>query len=315
MALVAMYFTAVLVGGTAAQQDGSSLLQVSVRSFGQEQLTFMYDTFTEGAFSHMPADAPLWCKNDTLLSWKQRKERMLQHATLQWAKKMMKQLLEENSTVPEWMNTMVSDDEKRGKTKWAVLEARRLKEEGKTIPQWMADLVEEDAKWANRWAACKSAEIKAAGEEVPAWMLANGRRGILDAAKERAAELREQLQELDKERQQETALVDAHGDFALAKDRIFMSGRTKLFDTTSLSQQFQVLELAVEELDSAEDEMLHFPEIKSFRRMRRALPLVKSVLEEFNRLLEARSLLLLEQLENRSVSDAPSGSSSSRVSV
>jgi len=61
----------------------------------------------------MDEEAPEWCKNETELTWKQRKERMQQHATLQWAKKQAKSLRDENKTMPEWMEKIVTDDENR----------------------------------------------------------------------------------------------------------------------------------------------------------------------------------------------------------
>merc|ERR1719291_1172151 len=89
------------------------------------------------------------------------------------------------------MDRLVSDDEKRGRTKWAVAESKRMKAEGKETPKWMDELVAEDAKWANRWAACKVASLQQANEEAPQWMIENGRKGIMDAASEKAAELQE----------------------------------------------------------------------------------------------------------------------------
>merc|ERR1719382_2417767 len=103
-------------------------------------------------------EAPEWCKNETELTWQQRKERMQQHATLQWAKKQATKLRDENQTIPEWMDKIVTDDENRGKLKWAVSEFKRLKE---------------DERWANRWAACKAHELRAQKLEVPPWMLDN----------------------------------------------------------------------------------------------------------------------------------------------
>jgi len=213
-------------------------------------------SFMEGNFGLVADDAPTWCKNDTQLTWAQRKERMEQHNTLLWAKKMVKTLQDaagENATIPEWMDKIVSDDDKKGKCRWAVQESKRLKAEGTETSQWMEDLVAEDAKWANRWAACKVAQLKAVDEEPPAWMVENGRRGVLEAATEKVEELQEEIEQMDLEREQEVALVDAHGDATLADQN--MLAMTKAVRTTTLSQQSHVLEGALEELDHAEVEM------------------------------------------------------------
>merc|ERR1719394_446230 len=114
------------------------------------------------------------------------------------------------------MDKLMSDDEKRGKAKWAVQESKRLKTEGKGTPKWMDELVEEDAKWANRWAACKAAELKEANEEVPQWMVENGRKGMLEAATEKAAELQEEIEEMEEEKDKDEALVSAQGDVQTA---------------------------------------------------------------------------------------------------
>merc|ERR1719440_1260637 len=118
------------------------------------------------------------------------------------------------------MGKIVSNDEKRGKAKWAVQESKQLKSEGKETPKWMDELVQEDAKWANRWAAYKAAELKEANEEVPQWMLENGRKGIFEAASEKAAELQEEIDEMEEEKDQESALVDAQGDVDVANQRM-----------------------------------------------------------------------------------------------
>merc|ERR1740121_3385850 len=134
---------------------------------------------------------------------------MEQHATLQWAKKMVKQLREtdgENATIPEWMDKIVSDDENRGKLKWAVTESKRLKAEGKEAPEWMMALVREDDRWANRWAACKANELRAESMDVPAWMLDNARKGMMEYSSEKAAELQEQIQEVETEKEKDEAL-------------------------------------------------------------------------------------------------------------
>jgi len=228
----------------AASVPGGSAVAVYDGSFG---------TFAEGAFGRLPSDAPSWCKAEADLTWKQRKERMEQHTTLEWAKKQAKRLHEENETVPEWMDKLVSDDEKRGKMKWAVGEVKRLKAEGKEVPQWMTDLEAESARWADRWAACKSAELRAAGEDVPLWMAENARKGIMEAAKEKAEELQEELDELEEQKAEETALVGAQGDVSLAGQRLL--ARNRKASSTTLAQQTHVLEVALEELDTAESKM------------------------------------------------------------
>jgi len=228
----------------AASVSGAGAVVVYDGSFG---------TFAEGAFGPLPADAPAWCKAEADLTWKQRKERMEQHATLEWAKKQAKRLQEENETVPEWMDKLVADDEKRGKMKWAAAEGKRLRSEGQEVPQWMAELEAEDRKWANRWAACKSAELKAAGDEVPAWMAENARNGIMEAAKEKAEELQEQLDELEQEKDEETALVGAQGDVTVANQKLLAKSRK--VDTTTVAHQTRVLEVALEVLDEAESKM------------------------------------------------------------
>merc|ERR1719440_1814090 len=118
------------------------------------------------------------------------------------------------------MGKIVSNDEKRGKAKWAVQESKQLKSEGKETPKWMDELVVEDAKWASRWAACKAAELREANELVPQWMLENGRKGIFEAASEKAAELQEEIDEMEQEKDEESALVDAQGDVDVANQRM-----------------------------------------------------------------------------------------------
>jgi len=296
MASRAMCFAALLAHCAAAQQDFTLLLQSSASIVG-EQLLYadLSGAFEEGSFGMLPEDAPSWCKNESQLSWRQRRERMQQHLTLEWSKKMVKQMLDQNETVPEWMDKMVSDDEQRGKTKWAVQESRRLKSEGKETPKWMEELVQEDSKWANRWAACKAAELKEAGEDVPGWMLENGRRGILDAAAEKVAELQEEIDEMDEERDHEAALVDANGDVQLANNR--MLARKRDFSTRTVTSQFRALEQALDELDAAEAEMLDgHMENGPTRRFKRALRQAKSATQLLGKLLERKASMLNAQM-------------------
>jgi len=268
MAFPSKYLIALLAGSPAAHsvEPDSSVLQpkgigISVVR-GQEtsllqsadgMAAYGHWSFMEGNFGIVADDAPTWCKDDVQLTWTQRKERMQQHNTLQWAKKMVNasNAAGENATIPEWMDKLVSDDEKRGKARWAVQEAKRLKSEGKETPQWMEDLVAEDDKWANRWAACKAAQLKAAGDEAPAWMVENGRKGVMEAATEKAEELQEEIEELDTQKEEEVALVDAHGDAVLASQN--MLAMTKAVRTTTLSQQTHVLRDALEEFDNSEE--------------------------------------------------------------
>merc|ERR1719382_2403590 len=121
MALTAMYFATLLAGGASAQQDSTFLLQSGVSKIKGSGMFWNQfgSTFVEGSFGIMPENAPTWCKDEAQLTWKQRKERMEQHLTLEWAKKMVKQMLDQNETVPVWMDKLVSDDEQRGKTKCA----------------------------------------------------------------------------------------------------------------------------------------------------------------------------------------------------
>jgi len=298
MTRAAMCFATLLAGGAIAQQDSTFLLQSSASAFGEGALVAESEehfSFVEGSFGPLPDSAPAWCKNETQLTWVQRKERMQQHQTLEWAKKMVKQMLEQNETVPEWMDKLVSDDEKRGKTKWAVQESRRLKSEGKETPKWMAELVEEDAKWANRWAACKAAELKEANEEVPQWMIENGRKGMLEAATEKAAELQEEIEEMEEEKDKEVAVVDAQGDVQAAEQR--MLAKRRGFAAKTVSSQFHVLEAALEELESAERGMQKDGMSKdSAHRFKQALRKAKTASELLNKLLERKGSMLMTQM-------------------
>jgi len=298
MTRAAMCLAALLARGAIAQEDGTFLLQSSASAAGGETLVAEGEehfSFVEGSFGPLPEDAPSWCKNETQLTWAQRKERMQQHQTLEWAKKMVKQMLEQNGTVPEWMDKIVSDDERRGKTKWAVQEAKRLKSEGKETPKWMDELVQEDAKWANRWAACKAAELKEANEEVPQWMVENGRRGTLEAATERAAELQQEIEEMEEEKDKEAAIVDAQGDVQAAEQR--MLAKRRGFAAKTVGSQFHVLETALEELESAEGDMLKDGmSTASAHRYKQALRKAKTASELLNKLLERKGSMLTTQM-------------------
>mmetsp|Transcript_10214 Transcript_10214/g.28600 ORF Transcript_10214/g.28600 Transcript_10214/m.28600 type:complete len:305 (+) Transcript_10214:66-980(+) len=300
MAFTPVRFATLLVGGAIAQQDSTFLLQSSaskVKGSGTFWNQFG-STFVEGSFGKVPDNAPTWCKNETQLTWAQRKERMQQHQTLEWTKKMVKQMREQNETVPAWMDKMVTDDENRGKTRWAVQESRRLRSEGKEVPKWMDELVEEDAKWANRWAACKAAELREASEEVPQWMAENGRKGILEAATEKAAELQEEIEEMEDEKEQESALVDTQGDVQAAGQR--MLARKRETSARTVGSQYRLLEAALEELDQAEGEMLkeRFAGAPAgpTRRFKQALRRAKRESEVLNRLLEQKAAVLNSQM-------------------
>jgi len=270
----------------AASVSGAGAVVVYDGSFG---------TFAEGAFGPLPADAPAWCKAEADLTWAQRKERMQQHLTLEWSKKMVKQALEQNQTVPEWMDKIVSDDEKRGKAKWAVAESKRLKAEGKETPKWMDEIVDEDAKWANRWAACKVAELQQANEEAPQWMIENGRKGILEAAAEKAAELQEEIDEMEEEKDKDEALVNAQGDVQTANERMLAKNRE--FKARTVSSQLRVLEGALEELDKAEAEVQSdgtAPGPK--RKYKQALRKAEAASKMLTKLLERKASMLSAQM-------------------
>jgi len=303
MALQAMCFVALLAVGVTAQQDGTLLLQSSVLTFdelaplhSEGDASVVDSAFKEGSFGILPESAPAWCKDESQLTWKQRKERMQQHVTLEWAKKMVKQMLEQNETVPEWMDKIVSDDEKRGKTKWAVSEAKRLKAEGKETPKWMDEIVEEDSKWANRWAACKAAELQQAKEEVPQWMLENSRKGILEAAAEKAAELQEEIDEMEEEKDKDDALVNAQGDVQTANQR--MLAKSREFSTVTVRSQLSVLESALEKLDKAEAAKQSDGTAKGPNRQwfKQALRKAEAASKLLTKLLERKANMLLSQM-------------------
>jgi len=247
------------------------------------------DTF--GHASTMAEDAPEWCKNETDLTWKQRKQRMEQHATLQWAKKMVKQYREtdgENATIPEWMDKIVSDDENKGKLKWAAMESKRLKAEGREVPEWMMALAREEDRWANRWAACKADEMKAQSMEVPAWMLDNARKGIMEYASEKAAEIQEQLQEVEAEKEKDDALVQANGDIEDANQKLIF--RAKQSQRMTTASQLNVLEEAMLEFDEREEEARDGT-IK-FTKLKMAGTKAQQATESMSQLLERKRAML-----------------------
>jgi len=300
MALRSACLATLLAGGAVAQQDSTFLLQSSASPAGEQMLSMLSVEMSvemgsnlEGSFGHLPENAPTWCKEDVQLTWRERMERMQQHLTLEWSKKMVKQMLEQNETIPEWMDKIVSEDEKRGKTKWAAQESKRLKAEGKETPKWMDELVEEGAKWSNRWAACKAAELKDLNEEVPQWMVENARKGIMEAATEKAAELQEQIDEMEEEKDEETELVDAHGDVQEANKR--MLARKRESSARSVSSQYRVLEGALEELEQAEAEAASAGGNPT-RRLKQAIRRAKSAVELLNKLLDRKGHMLSAQM-------------------
>jgi len=199
----------------------------------------------------MDEEAPEWCKNETELTWQQRKERMQQHATLQWAKKQAAKLRDENQTIPEWMDKVVTDDENRGRLKWAESESKRLKAEGKATPERMGELVKENERWANRWAACKAHELKAQNLEVPPWMLDNARKGIMDFASEKAAEIQVKIREVEAQMERDNVVVEASGDIEEANHRLLW--RAKQAARMTCATQLNVLENAMERFHEAEE--------------------------------------------------------------
>mmetsp|Transcript_95697 Transcript_95697/g.252852 ORF Transcript_95697/g.252852 Transcript_95697/m.252852 type:complete len:275 (+) Transcript_95697:96-920(+) len=227
-------------------------------------------------------EAPEWCKNETELTWQQRKERMQQHATLQWAKKQAAKLREENQTIPEWMDKIVTDDENRGKLKWAVSEVKRLKAEGKETPEWMIELVKEDDRWSNRWAACKAHELKVQNQEVPQWMVDNARKGIMDYASEKAAEIQEQIREVEVQKERDDAVVQANGDIEEANHRLLWRAREA--KRMTCASQLNVLEGAMESFHDAEEKAkegaIRFPALRRAGTEAQAATAMMSVLLE-----------------------------------
>ncbi|CAK0822879.1 unnamed protein product, partial [Prorocentrum cordatum] len=79
------------------------------------------------------------------------------------------------------------------------------------------------------------------------------RKGIMEAAKEKTEELQEELDELEEQKEEEAALVGAQGDVTVASQKLL--ARSRKLSSTTLAQQTHVLEVALEELDSAEGHM------------------------------------------------------------
>lgn len=231
-------------------------------------------------------DSPEWCKNETQLTWKQRKQRMQQHATLEWCRSQVKDLRAKNDTVPDWMQKIVEDDEKKGKMKWAAEEYKELREKGKgdEAPAWMVELAAESDKWSNRWASCKAAELKSRHEEVPKWMDDNAHKGIMDYAAEKAQEIQMQINELEAEREQEEALVHANGDMQVASQRMLARDRTA--KTQTVSQQFRALEEALGDLGKAEEDVKTRNNERRRNHMKQAAHKAKDAMALLNRMLD-----------------------------
>jgi len=236
-----MTYSAALLAGAALAQGA---LFASGRSMN------VVETFGEGEEGTMTG-APEWCRNETELTWKQRRERLLLHETLEWCKSQVKDLQAANESVPDWMDKLVEDDRKRGQMKWAATETKRLKAEGNEVPQWMDWAAAENAKWGNRWASCKAAALQAAGQEPPAWMIENGRKGVLDYASEKQQDLEEQIEELQQEREEEEAVVQADGNTTLAEERRL--AMTKAVHRRSAHEQFEALQAALADADESEE--------------------------------------------------------------
>jgi len=229
---------------------GEAELAAGVELAGGADFTATHQTVVATFDGDEMSGAPEWCKTTYDLTWKQRKERMLQHATLEWCKGQVKKLREENESIPDWMEKVVGDDEKSGKMKWAAAEAKRMVAEGRELPGWMQDLVKENERWSNRWAACKAAELQGTGEEVPAWMAENGRRGIMEYSSEKEANLEEEMEELNEDLEAERSIVQAGGDIAKATEK-----RLAALDRAyrvSPRQQLRDLEALLADVDQSE---------------------------------------------------------------
>jgi len=236
-----MTYAAALLAGAALAQGA---LFASGRSVN------VVETFGEGEEGTMTG-APEWCRNDTELTWKQRRERLLQHETLEWCKSQVKELQAANESVPDWMDKLVEDDRKRGQMKWAAAETKRLKAEGKEVPQWMDWASAENDKWGNRWAACKAAALQAAGQESPTWMVENGRKGVLDYASEKQQDLQAQIDELTEEREEEEAVAQADGNITLAEERRLAMEKAVYRKTTH--GQLEDLQAALTDVEASEE--------------------------------------------------------------
>jgi len=226
--------------------------------------------------------APEWCKNTSELTWKQRKERMQQHATLEWCKGQVKKLREENESIPDWMEKIVGDDQKNGKMRWSSAEAKRMLAEGKEVPAWMQDLVKENDKWSNRWAACKAAELETDGEEVPAWMTENGRKGIMEYSSEKEANLEEEMEDLNEELSEEQSIVQADGNITKASEKRLATLKRAYRITPR--QQLQELQALLADVDQSEQALQQDDSSPSLLKgalaqARRATSMMEEILE------------------------------------
>jgi len=217
-----------LLAGVASlelQQEMSYGLQQELSYVASLQQEMSSSKAFWNMFGALPGNAPDWCRSEGNLTWEEKRRRVEQRATLQWAKQQVKELIEKNQTVPKWMDEMVTRSTKDGQMKWAAKEAKRLKQEKKDAPEWMAALEEEDDKWANRWAACKLSELQFAGQDPPEWMKENGRKAVYASAMGKLAEIQEQIDELEAMKEKEVALVQARGDIRLAEKRQLLAHR------------------------------------------------------------------------------------------
>mmetsp|Transcript_125200 Transcript_125200/g.340033 ORF Transcript_125200/g.340033 Transcript_125200/m.340033 type:complete len:131 (+) Transcript_125200:1-393(+) len=126
-------------------------------------------------------------------------------------------------------------------------------------------------------------------------MAENGRKGVLEAATEKAAELQEEIDEMEEEKDKEVAVVDAQGDIQAAEQR--MLAKKRGFAAKTVSSQFHVLEAALEELESAEGEMRNDGMSQaSSHRFKQALHKARTASEMLNRLLERKGSMLMTQM-------------------
>jgi len=232
--LLQQVLSAGLLAGVASfQQEMSYQQEMSLATSLQQEMSYVASLQQEmsssaafwNMFGALPDDAPDWCRSEEKLSWEEKRHRVEQRATLQWARQQVQGMIEKNQTVPEWMDEMVARSTQQGQMKWAAREARRLRHEKKSVPEWMAAMEEEDDKWANRWAACKVSELEFAGTESPEWMKDNGRKAVYASAMAKLAEIQEQIDELESLKEKEVALMQARGDIRLAEKRQLLAHR------------------------------------------------------------------------------------------
>merc|ERR1719382_1550284 len=115
----------------------------------------------------------------------------------------------------------------------------------------MIELVKEDERWANRWAACKVHELKVQNQEVPQWMLDNARKGIMEYASEKAAEIQDHIRDVEVQIGKDNAVVEANGDIEEANHRLLWRARQAVRMTCA--SQLNVVENAMERFHEAEE--------------------------------------------------------------